>query len=97
MGYPLFESLTNTYLFMLQVVTFDSWGDVARIVIKEKGVVYVLYFLFLTIFVGFFLMNMLVGVMATMTQPKTQELFEKDHVLRQRVNEKQVRQLGEQI
>lgn len=91
MGYPLFDSLTNTYLFMLQVVTFDSWGDVARIVIKENGVVYVLYFLFLTIFVGFFLMNMLVGVMATMTQPKTQELFEKDHVLRQRVNEKQVR------
>ncbi|CAD8195184.1 unnamed protein product [Paramecium octaurelia] len=95
-GYPLFDSLTQSYLFMLQVVTFDSWGDVARIVIRHQAI-YVFYFLFLTIFIGFFLMNMLVGVMATMTQPKTQELFEKDHILRQRVNELQVRQLSEHI
>ncbi|KAM3134127.1 hypothetical protein pb186bvf_013748 [Paramecium bursaria] len=93
----LFKSLTSTYLFMLQVVTFDSWGDIARKVIQQNGVLFVIYFLFLTIFVGFFLMNMLVGVMATMTQPKTQELFEKDNIMRQRINERSVQQLNEQI
>lgn len=89
--------MSSTYMFMIQVITFDNWGDMARTVIKEKGFVFVLYFLFLTIFIGFFLLNMLVGVMATMTQPKTQELFEKEHILRQRVNEAAVRQLKEQI
>lgn len=63
----------------------------------QKGFWYVLYFLFLTVFVGFFLLNMLVGIMATMTQPKTQELFEKEHILRQRVNKAAVSQLKQQI
>jgi hypothetical protein len=34
-GYPAFSTMTTTYLFLLQVITFDSWGDVARVVIQK--------------------------------------------------------------
>lgn len=32
---PTFGTMTETYLFLLQVITFDGWGDTARIVINN--------------------------------------------------------------
>ena len=76
-----FEDVTNSFLFLLQTITFDAWGDIARAAMLivysslhhfififflfKKNPLYALYFAFMIIFMGFFLQNLLVGTIAT--------------------------------
>lgn len=53
--------------------------------------------MFLVIFMGYFIINMLVGIMATMSQPKTQVLFERENIMRYRLNKAGVYELKQKV
>ncbi|KRX06504.1 hypothetical protein PPERSA_05117 [Pseudocohnilembus persalinus] len=79
-----FENLIQTFLFLLQVITFDTWGDIARSAIQTNKM-WAIYFVIVVVFVGFFLQNLMIGQIATIVQPSTAKKFHKNYILDKKV------------
>ncbi|KAL4449785.1 hypothetical protein ABPG74_008158 [Tetrahymena malaccensis] len=91
-----FEDVTNTYMYLLQTITFDAWGDIARAAMLMNPV-YAIYFAFMIIFMGFLLQNFMVGTIATTVQPACEDEFNQSRVLSRKISQYQVNLLRESL
>ncbi|KAL4501637.1 hypothetical protein ABPG72_018688 [Tetrahymena utriculariae] len=91
-----FEDVTNTFMYLLQTITFDAWGDIARAAMLMNPV-YAIYFAFMIIFMGFLLQNFMVGTIATTVQPACEEEFNQSRVLSRKISQYQVNILRESL
>ncbi|EAS06251.3 cation channel family transporter (macronuclear) [Tetrahymena thermophila SB210] len=91
-----FEDVTNTYMYLLQTITFDAWGDIARAAMLMNPV-YAIYFAFMIIFMGFLLQNFMVGTIATTVQPACEDEFNQSRVLQRKISQYQVNILRESL
>ncbi len=84
----LFGNLQTSLVTHVQLMVFDGWGDTVKTVIETTGFMVFWYFLFFSLWVGFVLVSMLIGIIVEAKQTvSNEELFEELKHVRHELNQ----------